>query len=139
MTATDATPLPAFHRRRGVRIAGAVLVVLLVVATLTSLPANRRALLDPAGRAAQVGVTQVEVRDDFWEYFAYSPPVIEVPVGTEVTWNFDSRAPHDVVFADGSSPLFESGSWSRTFDTPGAFPYTCSLHTNMDGLVLVTG
>ena len=135
---TTAEAAPALHRRRRVRILGAVLVALLVVAALTSLPANRRALLDPAGRAAQVGVTEVEVRDDFWEYFAYSPPVIEVPVGTEVTWNFDSRAPHDVVFADGSSPLFESGSWSRTFDTPGSFAYTCSLHTNMDGLVVIT-
>lgn len=126
-------------RRRTRRIAGAVLAALVLVVALASLPANRRALLDPAGRDAVAGVTEVEVRDDTWEYFAYSPPVIEVPVGTEVAWTFASRAAHDVVFADLASPVLGSGSWSRTFDTPGSYPYVCSLHTGMNGRVEVIG
>lgn len=117
----------------------AVLAVLFLAVVLASLPANRRALLDPAGRDAVVGVTEVDVRDDTWEYFAYSPPVIEVPVGTEVTWTFSSRAAHDVVFDDLGSPVLGSGSWSRTFDTPGSYPYVCSLHTGMNGRVEVIG
>jgi plastocyanin len=134
---TDTPPLMTTRRTR--RIVSVVLAVLVLAAALASLPSNRRALLDPAGRDAVVGVTEVEVRDDAWEYFAYSPPVIEVPVGTEVTWTFASRAAHDVVFDDIASPVLGSGSWSRTFDTPGSYPYVCSLHTGMNGRVEVLG
>ena len=138
-TVTYTPPSLTTGRRRMKRIVGAVLAALVLVVALASLPANRRALLDPASRDAVVGVTEVEVRDDTWEYFAYSPPVIEVPVGTEVTWTFASRAAHDVVFADLASPVLGSGSWSRTFDTPGSYPYVCSLHAGMNGRVEVIG
>ena len=134
---TDTPPLMTTRRTR--RIVSAVLAVLVLAAALASLPSNRRALLDPGGRDAVVGVTEVEVRDDTWEYFAYSPPVIEVPAGTEVTWTFASRAAHDVVFDDIASPVLGSGSWSRTFDNPGSYPYVCSLHTGMNGRVEVLG
>jgi plastocyanin len=141
VTPTDpaVSAAPPARRRRATRVIAIVLAALVLITAVTALPAIRRALLDPAGRDPVPGVTRVEVRDDPWEYFAYSPPVIEVPVGTEVTWVFDSRAPHDVVFEDQASPLMAAGSWSRSFDAPGSYAYRCTLHTNMDGRVQVSG
>jgi len=133
-----AVPPRLGRRRRRLVVAGVVLALLLAV-TIASLPGIRRGLIDPAGRAPQVGVTSVEVRDDFWEYFAFSPSVISVPTGSTVTWTFLSRTEHNVVFDGLASPTQTTGTWSRSFDEPGSYPYVCSLHEGMEGRVEVTG
>lgn len=129
---------PRRSRRSRILVIAGVVLALLLATTIVSLPGIRRGLIDPAGRAPQVGVTAVEVRDDFWEYFAFSPSVIEVPTGTTVTWTFASRTEHNVVFDGLASPTQATGTWSRSFDEPGSYPYVCSLHEGMDGRVEVT-
>lgn len=80
----------------------------------------------------------VEVAD-----MAYTPSSITVSVGQTVTWVFDDRGtPHDVVgLGDAKpvlrSPLLTSGSWEFTFTEPGTYNYTCSLHPDMLGVVVV--
>lgn len=134
-----AAPTAPVRPRRRLRTVVGVVLALLLLATVASLPSIRRGLIDPAGRAPQAGVTEVGIRDDFWEYFAFTPSVIEVPAGSTVTWTFASRTEHNVVFDGLASPTQTTGTWSRTFDEPGSYPYLCSLHEGMNGRVEVTG
>jgi len=74
---------------------------------------------------------------------------IEVAAGTEVLWKNGGRNDHDVlpvddaldwgVPTDGFTPGDE---YSHVFDTPGVYPYYCSIHgtkeVGMVGMVIVT-
>jgi plastocyanin len=92
---------------------------------------------DGGAEAAPVtGVTQVAAKDN-----RFSPAAIQVPAGTTVTWTFeDGLIPHDVKadsFSSGEPR--RDGSFTHTFDQPGAYPYRCTLHDGMTGRVVVTG
>lgn len=75
---------------------------------------------------------------------AYTPATLTVAVGETVTWNFDDRGvTHDVVGVDDArsvlrSPLMQTGSFTHTFTEPGTYEYTCSLHPDMRGTIVVT-
>jgi plastocyanin len=89
-----------------------------------------------AGAAPVTGVTQVAAKDD-----RFTPPAIQVPAGTAVTWTFkDGLVPHDVA-GDGwsSGEPQRSGIFTHTFDQPGTYPYRCTVHDGMTGRVVVTG
>jgi plastocyanin len=64
-----------------------------------------------------------------------------VSAGESLTWvNLDPVA-HDVVAGDGhfESPLVPpGGSWALAFTQAGSFPYVCTLHRGMEGVVTVT-
>jgi len=88
-----------------------------------------------ADAAPVTGVAEVAAKDN-----QFTPPAIEVPAGTTVTWAFeDGFVPHDVT-ADGfsSGDPQRSGSFTHTFDQPGTYPYRCTLHDGMTGRVVVT-
>ncbi len=69
---------------------------------------------------------------------AYSPRTVEVAAGETVAWSWKDDSTHDVAFDDGpASPKQKSGTWQRTFDQPGAYPYICTLHPAMKGTVVV--
>jgi plastocyanin len=88
-----------------------------------------------ADAAPLTGVTEVAAKDN-----QFTPPAIQVPAGTEVTWRFEDRfVPHDVSgegFESGEPR--RSGSFTHTFAEPGTFPYRCTLHDGMTGRVVVT-
>jgi plastocyanin len=89
-----------------------------------------------ADAAPVAGETQVAAKDN-----QFTPPAIQVPAGTEVTWEFKDRfVPHDVT-GDGfsSGEPQRSGSFAHTFDRPGTYPYRCTLHDGMTGRVVVVG
>jgi len=77
---------------------------------------------------------------------SYTPQTIAVAAGTTVTWfNTDSIA-HTVTSDADTGVIFDSGpiepgaSWSFTFDGPaGSYPYHCTFHPGMTGVVQVTG
>jgi plastocyanin len=64
-------------------------------------------------------------------------------VGTTVTWGFGPVA-HTVVFGDvaGHPPDISTATANqtvgRTFNTVGTFPYSCSIHPEMQGSISVT-
>ena len=79
---------------------------------------------------------------------------LAVGVNDEVTWLFESAVPHTTtecegacgsVIANTGSRLWDSGArtsgtFSRTFDTPGVFQYQCNIHpTQMRGTIIVGG
>ena len=72
----------------------------------------------------------------------FTPSTIDVPVNSTVTWQWNSGGvTHNVTFQDGTtSNNRSSGSFARTFQTAGAFPYLCTIHgaQGMTGTVNVT-
>jgi plastocyanin len=72
-----------------------------------------------ADAAAVVGVTEVAAKDN-----KLTPPAIQVPAGTTVTWKFEDRfVPHDVT-GEGwtSGEPRRSGIFTHTFARPGTCP-----------------
>ena len=57
-----------------------------------------------------VGATSVEVDDDF-----FSPRVIQVAAGTEVTWTWVGGRPHDVAGDGFQSDLQTNGTFAHRF------------------------
>jgi plastocyanin len=85
--------------------------------------------------AAPVAATSVVIHN-----FAFSPQVITVKPGTEVTWTNSDADAHTVTFdADKTgSQAFQNGeSYRHTFSTPGTYRYHCSIHPYMVGEVIV--
>ena len=84
--------------------------------------------------AAKPGDTVVELVG-----LQFKPATVEVPVGRRVRWQWTDSVVHNVV-----SPQFPSsqaqggGAYAVTFDRAGTYAYRCSLHTGMDGTVVVT-
>lgn len=73
---------------------------------------------------------------------SYNPNPIEINVGYTVTWINDDSSPHTVTSSNGStldSDLMERGeTFGFTFDNVGEYPYLCTLHPSMVGIVIVT-
>ena len=71
----------------------------------------------------------------------FTPRTIEITAGTTVIWrNNEDQLPHTVTADDAS---FDSGilgpgaTWSHTFETPGEYPFHCTPHPFMKGMVVV--
>lgn len=73
--------------------------------------------------------------------FAFQPQQVSVPAGSTVSWENAGAAPHTVTSSTGA---FDSGTigsgagFSETFSDPGLYPYHCTIHPNMTGMVQVT-
>ena len=73
---------------------------------------------------------------DFW----YTPDPLQIPVGTTVTWLNTAQQPHtvtDSIYSFDSGEIAPRGTFSFTFQTPGYYTYTCAIHPNMSGTVMV--
>lgn len=70
----------------------------------------------------------------------FSPQTLEVNVGDTVIWKNKDPFPHTAT-SDGNG--FDSGnigadrSWKYVAKTRGTYPYVCSLHSNMRGVLVV--
>ncbi len=79
--------------------------------------------------------------------FAFSPATMTVTQGTTVIWMNQDSAEHQIINdASGSNPegaIFKSNplpngaSYSFTFNTPGTYPYHCTIHPSMKGTITV--
>ena len=73
--------------------------------------------------------------------FAFNPSVLNVKVGTKVTWTNNDNVVHTITGDNGgptSSDVNPGSKYSYTFNTTGTFPYHCAIHTSMHGSVKVT-
>ncbi len=65
---------------------------------------------------------------------------IVVPAGSRVVWINRDPVAHTATAEDGSwdSGLIDQGeSWSRVFREPGEFPFICTPHPDMTGVIVV--
>lgn len=89
---------------------------------------------DESGEPLEPGV--VEVDDNF-----FRPETIRITTGETVTWRWVGNIAHNVIH-DGPdefrSKTQTKGTFEHTFDSPGEYDYVCTLHTGMDGTVVVT-
>ncbi len=72
---------------------------------------------------------------------AFVGGALRVRSGTRVRWVNDDQVQHSVTADDGSfdSGLIDPGQpFERTFDRPGSYPYHCTPHPFMHGVVIVT-
>ncbi len=69
----------------------------------------------------------------------FEPATLTVPKGTTVTWVNQDGSNHNVKFADQLGPRMKHhSSWTRTFSTPGTYPYECAIHgASMSGTIVV--
>ena len=88
-----------------------------------------------AAHAAERSSAAISVQE-----FKFAPAVLNVRVGTTVTWTNHDEETHTVTAAGGTfaSAGLESGeSFAQTFATPGTYTYFCSLHPYMRATVVV--
>ena len=71
----------------------------------------------------------------------YSSETIEIRKGEAVEWANDDLTPHTVTSqgaGDLNSGSIEAGaSWRHTFTQSGSFPYFCTFHPEMKGMIVV--
>ena len=73
------------------------------------------------------------------EHACFGPEAVRVGLGTTVTWENVSGLPHNISgpaidFAD----LPVDATHSKTFSKAGIYPYACTIHQGMSGVVLVS-
>jgi plastocyanin len=92
----------------------------------------------PSGvAAAPAAAGKVEVKID---NFSFSPAALTVKAGTQITWTNGDDIPHTVVSGDQAfkSKVLGSGEkFTFTASKPGTYSYSCSIHPNMTGKVVV--
>jgi plastocyanin len=111
------------------------LVILAAVWLLTVLLllAARAPLAHAAGAAEGAGNVSIDA-------FAFSPETITIAAGDSVTWKNDDGAPHGLLYRDGAAGtdlLLPGASFTRRFDRPGTYEYSCPIHPYMTGRVVV--
>ena len=78
-------------------------------------------------------VTQVSMRN-----LQFYPATIQVKKGDVVEWKNGDLVPHTATSASFNSGTIIAGrSWRHTFTDAGKFPYVCSFHPQMKGVVFV--
>lgn len=70
---------------------------------------------------------------------AFNPGSVTIRAGQAVAWAFnDGSIPHNVTGTGFASVTESSGTYIHTFDQAGTFKYVCTIHSGMDGTVVVT-
>jgi plastocyanin len=72
--------------------------------------------------------------------FAFNPATVTIKVGETVTWENQDGANHNVIADDGSFKSADFGqgkTFSFTFTKAGTYTYSCHIHPNMKGTVIV--
>ncbi len=102
---------------------------------------TRRALAGALGLLLPIAARAEEAVVNI-DNFVFSPAEITIKAGSKLTWTNRDDIPHAVASA-ASPPVFRSkaldtdDSYAFVFDRPGRFPYFCSLHPHMQGVVVV--
>jgi plastocyanin len=72
--------------------------------------------------------------------YAFKAPKVTIAAGTAVVWKNQDDDPHTVTADDGSfdsKGLGQGDSFRYVFAKPGTYPYHCSAHPYMKGVVTV--
>jgi plastocyanin len=72
--------------------------------------------------------------------FAFTPDPVLINVGDRVRWTNQGDETHSVTADDGSfdrEDVDPGDTYSKTFRQPGRFPYRCTRHSGMTGVVEV--
>ncbi len=69
----------------------------------------------------------------------FMPVSLEIKAGNQVTWTNTDDSEHTVTFDNGivDEKLPMGGTVSYTFTEKGEFSYSCLIHSNMQGTIMV--
>jgi plastocyanin len=70
--------------------------------------------------------------------WGFDPKTLDIRAGDTVTWHNTGTLQHSVTSDGFDSGLAAGMSWSKTFGTPGVYPYHCTPHPLMKGVIRVT-
>ena len=85
-----------------------------------------------ASSRATVGVS---AKDNFFD-----PGKAKIKQGDKVTWTNDGNVGHTVKFKGQKDKVISPGATtSKKFKKAGTYPYHCTIHSGMDGKVVVKG
>ena len=90
---------------------------------------------DAAAKAAKPVAHTVTI-----EGTAFSPAELSVNVGDTITWVNKDPYPHTATSKTGgfdSGTIASDKSWKYTAKKKGQFPYLCTIHPSMKGVVRV--
>ena len=86
-----------------------------------------------ANAAAPPVRDSVAVKDNFFQ-----PDSVVLQVNDTVYWTWAGSATHNVTFGPGqASATQSSGTYNKQFTAVGKFAYTCTVHSEMKGVVVV--
>jgi plastocyanin len=69
---------------------------------------------------------------------SFVPTSVTIHAGQTVEWKWDdSSVPQNVTFAGFQSATQTTGTYFHTFEAPGVFPYTSTVHFEQSGQVVV--
>lgn len=88
-----------------------------------------------------VGATpRHEVHTILIQGMSFVPNVVVVHAHDRVVWKNDDLVPHTVTAEDksvDSKAIKQGRSWSHILSKKGQFPYSCTFHPTMKGLIIV--
>jgi plastocyanin len=72
------------------------------------------------------------------DVISFVPTAVTIRAGQTVEWKWDdSSVPQNVTFAGFQSATQTTGTYFHTFESPGVFPYTSTVHFDLNGQVVV--
>lgn len=95
-----------------------------------------------AGRPKNSGNAQTKTVTVVIQGFRFDPQTVTVNQGDTVEWKNRDFVPHTAT-EDVSKPSFDSGTiqigsiWRYVARNEGTYNYTCTLHPNMEGKLIV--
>ncbi len=122
------------------KLAPPALLVLVVLLLAACGPGEEPSTPAAENESAPVGVAAVTEGTVTIAGGAFQPHTLVVATGATVTWQNDDGQPHTITSREG---WFDSGevapgqAYSHQFAAPGTFRYACSLHPEMEGVVVV--
>jgi plastocyanin len=90
--------------------------------------------------AAAPGAVEGKTVEAGMRSLAFTPAKLEIRAGTTIVWTNNDQMAHSVTADDATwdSGLIEPGAtWQHTFEPPGAYPFHCTPHPFMKGVVTV--
>lgn len=70
--------------------------------------------------------------------FSFSPEILTITAGTQVTWKNEDSATHSIKSETFNSTILNQGdTFVFTFSEKGEFNYSCGLHPDMKGKIVV--
>ena len=109
----------------------------LALVAIVSIMTLRGALgiVHAANAEPSTGSTEVKI-----DNFAFTPGVITVKAGTQVTWINHDDIPHTVDSTEGkfkSAAMDTEDKFQFRFTEPGEYPFFCRMHPKMTGKIIV--
>ncbi len=141
-TMTD-TPKPTPARLLGALVIAIVVTLVsafLLDATISSDRGDQPAATNATSGGASTGKVELRIKD-----FAFQPATLKVTVGDTITVINEDDAKHTVTSGtrdnpDGTFDVQIDGGATETFtiDAAGTYPYICTIHPGMKGMIEVS-